>query len=213
MRPATLFVLLGSATAFAAANAAASETFPGVIQAELGLKKAPDCTLCHQSNAGGENTATEPFGRTLQRFGVVKKNDQSLIEALQQIDYQDYDTDGDCVPDIVELQHGTNPNVPDIASVAPPSEAGGPSDGGAPPDGGQSPDGGDASDGGRPSGSGPRRCSAPNLPPTLETGCAISSRNRNTPPLEALLGFCILVRVLKRRGKKSVSASVSSRAG
>jgi hypothetical protein len=40
----------------------------------------------------------------VQRFGAVKKNDGSLITALQHADDEGTDSDGDCVPDIDELR-------------------------------------------------------------------------------------------------------------
>jgi len=39
----------------------------------------------------------------MQEFGAVKKNDSALIRALQQVDAEGIDSDGDCIPDIDEL--------------------------------------------------------------------------------------------------------------
>ena len=91
------------AAALGTSGAAASSRFPAVIQASLGLDAEPPCTLCHQTDRGGENTTTQPFGRTMQEFGAVKKNDSALIRALQQVDAEGIDSDGDCIPDIDEL--------------------------------------------------------------------------------------------------------------
>lgn len=96
-----VLVLLG--VAMCATRAEASQHFPAVVQSTLGLKEAPPCTLCHQTDRGGENTTTQPFGRTMQRFGAVKKNDSSVVLALQRADEDGTDSDGDCVPDIDEL--------------------------------------------------------------------------------------------------------------
>ena len=86
-----------------ATSAAASQHFPVVVQSSLGMETAPDCTLCHQTDRGGENTTTQPFGRTMQRFGAVKKNDDSVVHALQRANDELTDSDGDCIPDIDEL--------------------------------------------------------------------------------------------------------------
>jgi hypothetical protein len=96
-----LVALLGAATWSSPVEA--SQRFPVVVQSSLGLAKAPPCTLCHQTDRGGENTTTQPFGRTVQRFGAVKKNDASLVHALEQANEEGTDSDGDCVPDIDEL--------------------------------------------------------------------------------------------------------------
>jgi hypothetical protein len=104
---------LGCALLLLAESAGASANFPSVVQAELGLRKAPDCVLCHQTDKGGENTTTQLFGRTMQRFGTTKKNNGSLVDALRKADALGTDSDGDCVPDTDELRAGTNPNVVD----------------------------------------------------------------------------------------------------
>ena len=74
-------------------SAGASENFPNVVKGYLRLPKTPDCTLCHDSNKGGENTARKPFARTMQRFGAVKKNDDSLLAALRKADAEGTDSD------------------------------------------------------------------------------------------------------------------------
>ena len=103
------------AVALCAPPAAASPHFPAVVQATLGMSATPECILCHDSNTGGADTAHKPFAVTLQRFGAVKKNDQSLIDALQQDNAQGTDSDGDCIPDIDELLEKPpgDPNVKD----------------------------------------------------------------------------------------------------
>ena len=110
----SLLPFVFATTAFAL-DAGASENFPNDVAKELHLKNAPECTLCHKSNLGGENTTTQPFGRTMQRLGAVKKNDDSLVAALREDEAEGIDSDGDCIPDAEELQANppTNPNVPD----------------------------------------------------------------------------------------------------
>ena len=113
MRPLAYTIAMVAVAALSASSAVASQSFPLVVKSTLGLAKAPDCILCHESEKGGENTANQPFGRTMQRFGAVKKNDQSLVLALQRADAEGTDSDGDCMADIDELlaKPPTDPNV------------------------------------------------------------------------------------------------------
>jgi len=101
------------AIALYATGAAASSRFPAVVQSSLGMAEEPPCTLCHQTDRGGENTTTQPFGRTMQDFGAVKKNDSALIQAIQRANAEGTDSDGDCIPDIDELVEAppSDPNV------------------------------------------------------------------------------------------------------
>jgi hypothetical protein len=97
----------------AAAPAWASPIYPATIQAQLGLAQAPDCTLCHRDDAGGDGTVIRPFGRTMMsHFGLTGgSNIAALKAAIEGDDAEHIDSDGDGVPDIDELRAGTNPNV------------------------------------------------------------------------------------------------------
>jgi hypothetical protein len=90
----------------------ASEAFPPVVKAELRLKAAPDCTLCHRDDQGGVHTVTKPFGLTMLGLGVTGGNVGSLEAALRTDEADATDSDGDGVPDVDELRNGTDPNVP-----------------------------------------------------------------------------------------------------
>lgn len=156
-------------------DAAASQNFPKVVQSELGLKTAPECTICHMDNNGGEGSAKQPFALALQRLGAVKKNDGLLIEALREAEARGIDSDGDCTPDIDELRAGKNPNVFDKA------------DGGSEPDGGHS----------------TTSCSPPPpLPPLLETGCSAAPRG-TSHPCAAALAVCALLGARRTCRKKA----------
>lgn len=98
--------------ALSSAPALASLSFPPVIQSELGLVKAPDCTLCHRTDAGGFGTVTRPFGRTMMsQLGLTAANTAALRSALSGADAAKFDSDDDGVSDIDELRMGTDPNV------------------------------------------------------------------------------------------------------
>jgi len=107
--------LLTVAAVTLSSSAAASATFPGALQQQLGLKSPPypplGCRLCHQTDAGGLKTATKPFGRAVQKNGAVAANVPSLIGALNALENDGTDSDKDGVGDIGELQTGTDPNV------------------------------------------------------------------------------------------------------
>lgn len=98
--------LLCSATAFA------SVTFPPVIQSELSLASAPDCTLCHRNDLGGVGTVVRPFGRTMMsQFGLMSGNVAALRAGLAGSEAAKLDSDGDGTSDIDELRMGSDPNV------------------------------------------------------------------------------------------------------
>lgn len=110
-----LRVALGAALLFSTLSsrrAAASATFPGTIQAQLGLTSPPGCTLCHRSDLGGAGTVISPFGRTMvNHFGLTGSNIDALKGALAGSDAEHLDSDGDGAPDIEELRAGSDPNV------------------------------------------------------------------------------------------------------
>src|SRR6478609_2423287 len=102
-----------------ARTAFSSTPFPPTIQAELGLKAAPACTLCHRSDVGGFGTVVTPFGRTMMnRLGVSAANIGSLKAGLAADEAQQLDSDGDGASDIDELQADMDPNVAASGEVA-----------------------------------------------------------------------------------------------
>lgn len=87
-----------------------SPIFPGTVESHLGLTYTPQCTLCHETLAGGFGTATQPFGVAVMSRGAVAGNTATLEIALDALDAENRDSDGDTVSDIDELRAGTNPN-------------------------------------------------------------------------------------------------------
>ena len=94
-------------------EALASLAFPLVIQEQLALKAAPECTLCHRTNEGERDTVVRPFGRTaMDKYGLTLINTAKLRTVLADMEKNGDDSDGDGDGDIAELRAGTNPNVP-----------------------------------------------------------------------------------------------------
>lgn len=89
----------------------ASSTYPGAIQAKYGLAQSPptDCALCHTNGIGG---ATPWFmGAALVARGLTGGSNTTLLgTALDQLEADGVDTDGDGVTDVDELKAGTDPN-------------------------------------------------------------------------------------------------------
>ena len=108
-------------------EAGASPGFPDVTRDKLGLKAAPLCTVCHLGADGGNagsTQATTLFGRSLVARGLRGGDDGSLVAAIDAMQRENVDSDGDGALDLDELYWGGDPNVGEVprgASVPPPS--------------------------------------------------------------------------------------------
>lgn len=102
---AITFLLAGAPVAHA------SLPFPSEIADHLGGDTpVPPCTICHSNDLGGLGTVVQPFGVKMMERGLVAQNVASLRLALDALEAEGSDVDGDGVPDIQELRNGTNPN-------------------------------------------------------------------------------------------------------
>jgi MYXO-CTERM domain-containing protein len=105
--------------------ARASEEFPGVVQAELGMACPPPCTICHTSPAGGAATAEQPFAMNLFAAAagmlVSESTLPGYLAALETNPCPEggvcaampctvCDIDGNGDGDIFELRNNKNPN-------------------------------------------------------------------------------------------------------
>jgi len=90
----------------------ATPNFPPAIQSYLMLDAQPECTLCHvgTQRIGSVNTA---FGRLARERGLMRYNVASLELALRAIEAENVDSNGDGVPDIMQLRMGESPNPED----------------------------------------------------------------------------------------------------
>ena len=101
--------------------AQASSIYPPEMRAHLGLSYTPDCSVCHANGQTGFGTVTTPFGTSMRSRGLVSQNIASLDTALDALAAERTDSDHDGVPDIDELEAGSDPNVAGGGSVPPPS--------------------------------------------------------------------------------------------
>ena len=125
------FVALGlfaGAVALLTTSAArSSPSFPATLVSTLGLRAVPRCTLCHGSagvdapTAGdafvgdsGDVEALTPFARSLTARGLRPRDDASLRIALEAMQRDRVDTDGDGALDLDELWWGGDPSTPDV---------------------------------------------------------------------------------------------------
>ena len=193
------------------AAAHASEEYLDYLYASYGWESL-ECSVCHETNPGKEGTARTLFANQVKDHGAVGDDLNSLIGALDRMEAEGLasDADGDGYGDIEELRAGTDPNdfydppfvEPSNTSSTTGTSAGG-SSAGAPGDddddpgdnGGPAPIAGASTTGRvRPSKPPP----APELPPTLKTGCSVSTPARAAGP-PALLMACMVLAARRSR--------------
>lgn len=92
-------------------NAAATPTFPDVMREHIGMPSTPSCAVCHTGGVTGRGTVNTPLGTTLRSRGLVANDEGSLRTALDAIEAEGKDSDGDGSPDVAELVAGGDPNV------------------------------------------------------------------------------------------------------
>jgi hypothetical protein len=74
---ALLSVSFVTLTSLMPAGAWADPTFPGRVQAHLGLSYTPPCNICHTSPAGFPAPASQPFALAMNANGLVAPDQQA----------------------------------------------------------------------------------------------------------------------------------------
>ncbi len=101
-----LTLLLLSAPAFA------SYAYPAEVASYLGLACTPQCTICHETNSGGQGTANQPFALAMKARGLTGLSNFDLLHAaLDQMTTDGVDSDGDGIIDTDALAQGMDPNT------------------------------------------------------------------------------------------------------
>jgi len=220
--------LVGTALLLVAAPqpAWASLPYAPAVKDSLHLEVEPGCTLCHESNIGGDDTATRPFGRTVQDFGAIGDDVGSLLYALELMDEYDVDSDEDGVHDLDELRDGYDPNNATNHPDVPDPGMGEGGDGATDDDGASSDsassdsassDDTTSGSGGtnslEPSGAGGTRSSRPpptrsNTIPEMKSGCAVMPGNSADGAGTLLLFLAGLVGLMRDGRRRSRHTSL-----
>jgi hypothetical protein len=218
LRPLLALSIAGLAFGFAR-NAAADATFPPILKSHWGISSFPGatadgCTLCHQTDAGGNGTATRPFGKTMKALRVIGTSPDTLPPALDYDRSHVIDSDGDGVGDYQELvvDH-TNPNDPKSYVKPPPKMMTTTPDG----EGGQGGDTGTTvtgNDGGQPSVVEPPPFDLPplgDLPPPYQHGCVVTAGSKRAGSSGILaLALALTTATARRRRRAPRSSDRSS---
>lgn len=77
----------------------------------------PPCSLCHSRGSTGPGTAQTPFALSMKARGLDPNNTNSVAPALDAMQRDNVDSDGDGVPDIQEIEDDTDPNTPANVSL------------------------------------------------------------------------------------------------
>ena len=105
-------VLVAAAVTLAPRMALATPDFPAAMVTDLGITcGTPQCTVCHTTNSGGAGTITQPFGRQMQIYGLVKYDQASLASALTQMTSNNIDSNCNGTIDTDELKACNDPNA------------------------------------------------------------------------------------------------------
>ena len=86
--------------------ASASPDYPSQLRSELEMTCTPSCIICHTVNPGISGTADQAFAVTLSDEGLKPDDTDSLRAALEAVTKSGFDSDGDGMGDIDELQYG-----------------------------------------------------------------------------------------------------------
>jgi len=101
-------LLLASSLAHASGN------FPGELQTWAEVPCVPSCILCHATAVGSGGTATQPLALALQERGLSAGDSDALLRALDALEADGADSNGDGTSDTEQLRAGANPNTGEV---------------------------------------------------------------------------------------------------
>lgn len=93
--------------------------FPADLQKAADTPCLPHCNVCHVDDNAGGGTVNRPFGIAMEHAGL-SGSAFSLKRAVEKLQSDATDSDGDGVPDIVELEMGDDPNSSYDATICGP---------------------------------------------------------------------------------------------
>lgn len=108
---------LAVALGLSVSSAGATPNFPDAVAKHLGLSAPPSCDLCHVGTPG-TGTASSLVVKALKERGLQPYDEASLQVALDALEGEKRDSDGDGQPDVAELKEGADPNVKEGESTA-----------------------------------------------------------------------------------------------
>ncbi len=99
-------------------QAAASENYPSIIDLQKGTecpRPLTRCLICHDTAAGGEETANRPFAVTLREYGLTEGKAGRKLDAALDALPEDVDSDQDGASDQTELAICMNPSGEELS--------------------------------------------------------------------------------------------------
>lgn len=111
-RSTFLFTSVLALGLFVSTSARASPDYPVALAGHLSLSVVPQCTICHQTLAGGTGTATKPFAQYMQSRGLVPENEQSLKTAAEALQGEAASGVSPATGYLAALEAGEDPNDP-----------------------------------------------------------------------------------------------------
>ncbi|HXU62695.1 MAG TPA: thrombospondin type 3 repeat-containing protein [Polyangia bacterium] len=99
------------------------EEFPGIMAGELNAPHDPPCSICHLGGKTSGATVATLFAWSMRARGL-SGSPATVSPAIDEVQADGVDSDGDGVPDAQELIDGTNPNTPGAAVDIPDPQLG-----------------------------------------------------------------------------------------